>query len=140
MENNETKCPYCGSANVEFMGQNDMYGEMQWHCHECDNWFNKIEHEKIIVVFYLTEETEIWYITALSNYGARVLDLKLSAHWYDNEWNFLLDNQQTGELVVAESAGVETDVIFDEEEIRRFIARQIGVYFPQYEILNIERI
>lgn len=27
-------CPYCGSSNVEKMGE-------RWHCHECDSWFNE---------------------------------------------------------------------------------------------------
>lgn len=32
-------CPYCGSENIEWMG--DAYGdeETPFHCHECDEWF-----------------------------------------------------------------------------------------------------
>lgn len=32
-------CPFCGSDNVEWMG--DAYGdeETPFHCHECGEWF-----------------------------------------------------------------------------------------------------
>lgn len=32
-------CPYCGSENIEWMG--DAYGdeETPFHCHQCDKWF-----------------------------------------------------------------------------------------------------
>ena len=31
-------CPYCGSENVEWMG--DALGDDAFHCHECDTWFD----------------------------------------------------------------------------------------------------
>ena len=33
------KCPYCGSYNWEFMG--DEYSPEEYHCHECDSWFGE---------------------------------------------------------------------------------------------------
>lgn len=36
-----TKCPYCGSENFEYMGENDYWNGMPWHCHECDCWFSE---------------------------------------------------------------------------------------------------
>jgi len=41
-------CPYCGSENIEWMGDDDCYNEYHWHCHECDCWFDEdvCEHEK----------------------------------------------------------------------------------------------
>lgn len=32
-------CPYCGSENIEWMG--DAFGdeETPFHCHQCDKWF-----------------------------------------------------------------------------------------------------
>jgi hypothetical protein len=35
-------CPYCGSSNIEYMG--DSFGDYEdgtdaYHCHECDSWF-----------------------------------------------------------------------------------------------------
>lgn len=35
------ECPYCGSKNIEHMGENDYWNGMEWHCHECDSWFNE---------------------------------------------------------------------------------------------------
>lgn len=39
MENNDyvEYCPYCGSTNIEWMG--DEYEDRPFHCHECDRWF-----------------------------------------------------------------------------------------------------
>ncbi len=35
-------CPYCGSENIEWMG--DAFGDTEeegtpFHCHQCDTWF-----------------------------------------------------------------------------------------------------
>lgn len=34
-------CPYCGSENIEWMG--DSFGDAgentPFHCHQCDTWF-----------------------------------------------------------------------------------------------------
>lgn len=35
----EECCPFCGSTNFEWMG--DEYGEEPYHCHECDRFFEK---------------------------------------------------------------------------------------------------
>lgn len=32
-------CPYCGSKNWEFMGEE--YEPQEYHCHECDCWFGE---------------------------------------------------------------------------------------------------
>ena len=34
-------CPYCGSENIEYMGDEDYWGETHFHCHECDSWFSE---------------------------------------------------------------------------------------------------
>ena len=36
-----TKCPYCGSENIEWMGDDDYFGDTHFHCHDCDRWFNE---------------------------------------------------------------------------------------------------
>jgi hypothetical protein len=35
----EECCPFCGSTNFEWMGEE--YGEEPYHCHECDRFFKK---------------------------------------------------------------------------------------------------
>ena len=40
------KCPYCGSENFEFMGDNDYWNGKPFHCHECDNWFSEEDNER----------------------------------------------------------------------------------------------
>ena len=37
-------CPYCGSENWEFMGEE--YEPQPLHCHECDSWFGENEINK----------------------------------------------------------------------------------------------
>lgn len=38
---NESVCPFCGSKNIEHMGDNDYWDGKPWHCHECDGWFKE---------------------------------------------------------------------------------------------------
>ena len=40
----ETKCPYCGSPNVEWIGNE--YEPNDYHCHECDCWFSLEDCER----------------------------------------------------------------------------------------------
>ena len=37
-------CPYCGSKNWEYMG--DEYEPQEYHCHECDCWFGEEDCER----------------------------------------------------------------------------------------------
>ena len=37
-------CPYCKSENFEYMGDNDYWNGMPWHCHECDSWFSEDDY------------------------------------------------------------------------------------------------
>lgn len=37
-------CPYCKSENFEHMGENDYWQGRQWHCHDCDMWFNEDDY------------------------------------------------------------------------------------------------
>ena len=38
-ELNVKYCPYCGSENVEWMGDEFGEGNTPFHCHQCDKWF-----------------------------------------------------------------------------------------------------
>lgn len=40
----KTVCPWCGSPNVEWMG--DEYPTSSYYCHECDWWFGKDDLER----------------------------------------------------------------------------------------------
>ena len=37
-------CPYCKSENFEHMGENDYWNGREYHCHECDCWFNEDDY------------------------------------------------------------------------------------------------
>ena len=59
-------CPFCGSENWEWMNNNDYINN--YHCHECDRWFDEEDHEyedlrhkisAVISAFYGDEEHPI---------------------------------------------------------------------------------